>query len=68
MIPGATFLKALELTRKERPKVCFMMTASGDDAAYISRSYEAMGNLSVDVTHLSLFTQPNEDVEKRLLN
>ena len=68
MRPGATFLKALELTRKERPKVCFMMTASGDDAAYISRSYEAMGNLSVDVTHLSLFPQPNEDVEKRLLN
>jgi cyanophycinase-like exopeptidase len=27
-----------------------------------------MSDLSVDVTHLSLFPQPNEDVEKRLLN
>ena len=26
--PGATFLKALELTKKDRPKVCFIMTAS----------------------------------------
>ena len=68
MRPGATFLKALELTKKDRPKVCFMMTATGDDASYISRSYEAMSDLSVDVTHLSLFPQPNEDVEKRLLN
>ena len=68
MRPGATFLKALELTKKDRPKVCFMMTATGDDAAYISRSYEAMSELSVDVTHLSLFPQPNEDVEKRLLS
>ena len=68
MRPGATFLKALELTKKDRPKVCFMMTATGDDASYISRSYEAMSELSVDVTHLSLFPQPNEDVEKRLLN
>lgn len=68
MRPGATFLKALELTKKSRPKVCFMMTATGDDASYISRSYEAMSDLSVDVTHLSLFPQPNEDVEKRLLN
>lgn len=67
MRPGATFLKALELTKKDRPKVCFMMTATGDDAAYISRSYESMSDLSVDVTHLSLFPQPNEDVEKRLL-
>ena len=68
MRPGATFLKALELTKKDRPKVCFMMTATGDDASYISRSYEAMSELSVDVTHLSLFPQPNEDVEKRLLS
>ena len=50
MRPGATFLKALKLTKKDRPKVCFMMTATGDDASYIARSYEAMSDLSVDVT------------------
>lgn len=28
---GATFLKALELTGKDRPRVCFVLTASGDE-------------------------------------
>ena len=65
--PGASFLKALELTKKDRPKVCFIMTASGDDNSYIARSYEAMSNLSVDVTHLSLFPQPNADAKDRVL-
>ena len=65
--PGATFLKALELTKKDRPKVCFIMTASGDDNSYIARSYEAMSDLSVDVTHLSLFPQPNADAKDRVL-
>lgn len=68
MRPGSTFLKALELTKKDRPKVCFIMTATGDDASYISRSYEAMSELSVDVCHLSLFPQPNADIEERIMN
>ncbi len=68
MRPGATFLKALELTKKNRPKVCFIMTATGDDASYISRSYEAMSELSVDVCHLALFPQPNADIEERIMN
>jgi len=68
MRPGSTFLKALELTKKDRPKVCFVMTATGDDASYISRSYEAMSELSVDVCHLALFPQPNADIEERIMN
>jgi peptidase E len=68
MRPGATFLKALELTKKNSPKVCFIMTATGDDASYISRSYEAMSELSVDVCHLALFPQPNADIEERIMN
>lgn len=67
MKPGETFLKALSLTNKERPKICFIMTATGDDASYISRSYEAMHNLSVDVSHLALFPQPNANIEERLM-
>jgi len=67
MRPGSTFLKALELTKKDRPKVCFIMTATGDDASYISRSYEALSDLSVDVTHLALFPQPNADIEERIM-
>ena len=67
MRPGSTFLKALELTKKDRPKVCFIMTATGDDASYISRSYEALSDLNVDVTHLALFPQPNADIEERIM-
>ena len=66
MRPGATFLKALELTGKERPKVCFVMTASGDDSRYLAASYEALSDYSCDVTHLSLFTMPNAKVEDRI--
>lgn len=62
--PGATFLKALELTGKERPRVLFIMTASGDDSSYLTRSYQAMNQLHCDVEHLSLFTQPTDDVER----
>jgi peptidase E len=64
--PGASFLRALALTGKDRPKVCFVMTAAGDDSAYLTMSYEALSNYSCDVTHLSLFTQPNADVEERI--
>lgn len=62
--PGATFLKALELTAKPRPRVLFIMTASGDDSSYLTRSYQAVNQLQCDVEHLSLFTQPTDDVER----
>ncbi|MEY3407977.1 MAG: hypothetical protein RL038_1038 [Actinomycetota bacterium] len=61
--PGPTFLKGLELTRKERPRVLFILTASGDSARYVSMSYQALANYSVDVDHLALFPQPNSVVE-----
>lgn len=62
--PGATFLKALELTGKPRPRVLFIMTASGDDSSYLTRSYQAVNQLQCDVEHLSLFTQPTDNVER----
>lgn len=64
--PGPMVLEALRLTGKERPRVCFVHTASGDDRNYLAVSYEAMSSLSCDVTHLELFTQPNADVEERI--
>jgi peptidase E len=66
--PGASFLRALELTGKERPKVCFVLTASGDNSDYLARSYEALSNHHCDVTHLSLFSLPNADIEERICN
>jgi peptidase E len=62
--PGNTFLQALKLTGKERPRVLYIMTASGDDTSYLTRSYQAVNELHCDVEHLSLFTQPTDDVEK----
>jgi peptidase E len=57
--PGGLMLKALELTGKERPKVTFIMTASGDDSTYLATMYSAMSQVSADVDHLALFSAPN---------
>lgn len=67
MVPGKTVLKMLELTGKDRPRICFVHTASGDDASYLTRSYSAMSNQNCDVSHLQLFTQPNAPVREHLL-
>ncbi len=66
MRPGGLMLEALRLTGAERPRVCLVMTASGDDASYLSRSYAALGALGCDVDHLALFTMPNRDPEEVL--
>lgn len=67
MKPGSTVLRMLELTKKERPRFCFIHTASGDNAGYLARSYEAMTDMGCDVTHLQLFTQPNLPVREHIL-
>lgn len=67
MKPGETFLRMLALTGKERPRVCFILTASGDNTGYLSKSYAAMSELNVDVTHLQLFTQPNAPIREHIL-
>jgi peptidase E len=67
MKPGATVLRMLQLTAKERPRLCFIHTASGDDASYLTRSYEAMSDMGCDVTHLQLFMQPNFPVREHIL-
>ncbi|MFM9049615.1 MAG: Type 1 glutamine amidotransferase-like domain-containing protein [Actinomycetota bacterium] len=64
--PGGLVLEALRLTGAERPRVCLVMTASGDDASYLARSYAALGALGCDVDHLALFTMPNRDPEEVL--
>ena len=62
--PGGIFKRTLELTGKTRPRVLFVLTASGDDKQYLSTMYEAVSQLGVDVGHLALFTQPNQPVEE----
>lgn len=62
--PGGIFHRALELTGKARPRVLFVLTASGDDKGYLATMYQAVSQLSVDAEHLALFTQPNVEVEQ----
>jgi peptidase E len=59
MRPGRVFHRALELSSKERPRVLFILTASGDDPQYLAAMYSALADTKCDVDHLSLFPQPN---------
>lgn len=49
-----------------RPRVCLVMTASGDSPAYLAATYSALADLGCDVDHLALFDQPNRPVEEAL--
>jgi peptidase E len=64
--PGNLFLEALRLSGKDRPRVLFVMTATGDDANYLSISYQAMRGLSVEVDHLAVYAMPNQPVDEAL--
>ena len=51
----------LDLTGKDRPKVCFLPTASGDADGYIENFYAAYGAMDAECSHLSLtrYNQPD---------
>lgn len=57
----------LKLTKKDRPKVCFIPTASGDSDRYIARFYTAFIQRSCVPSHLSLFNPPTSDLKAFLL-
>lgn len=46
----------------QKPKVCFVPTASGDDDNYIRRFYEAFTQLDCNPRHLSLFRPPKNGI------
>ena len=51
-------LDALAATGKTRPRVCLVLTASGDPADYYAISYEAFNAAGCDVTQFKVFPQP----------
>ncbi len=59
-------LDALVLTRQLRPRVCLVLTASGDASEYYALSYEAFNAAGCDVTELKLFPQPSANPVERL--
>src|SRR3954464_12140623 len=55
------------LTRKSRPRVCFVPTASGDSRDYIRRFHLAMEKHPVRATELLLFRRDARDLAKFIL-
>src|SRR5579863_3642657 len=63
---GTMVLDALALTGKDRPRVCLVNTAMGDNLNYYAFSYEAFNAAGCDVTEFKVFPQPSADPEERL--
>jgi peptidase E len=66
-VPAGLTKAALRMTGKDRPRVVFVQTASGDDKAGLLRMYSAFRGWSVELSHLELFTWPNVDPRELLL-
>jgi peptidase E len=58
---------ARQLRGRERPRVCFLGTASGDAEGYVANFYAAFARRS-EATHLGLFDRKVGDVESFLLD
>lgn len=66
--PSPLLRYAFDLTGQDRPRVCFITTAVGDDPAYIARFYAAISSMDAEVSHLALFPMPNvADMRAHLL-
>jgi peptidase E len=66
---GPLVQHALRLSAADRPRFCFLGTATGDADRYVTLVYAAMAALGgVDTSHLALFPMPNvADIRAHLL-
>lgn len=53
----------LSLSRSDRPRICFVPTASGDNEAYIVRFYRRFTNAACRPNHLELFRRTVADLD-----
>ena len=58
---------AIELSGRERPRLCVLNQAVGDDAGTYLRFYERLAGSQAQVRHLSLFPMPNVNDPEDLL-
>src|SRR3954468_9862040 len=67
--PGPVFDLAFDLAgAPDRPRLCYLGTATGDDPARLGGVYGAFAGSSVQVSHLSLFRMPSAaDLRSHLL-
>jgi peptidase E len=63
---GDMLLEGLAMTRKTRPTVCVLATATGDPDRDYAWYYEAFAAAGCDVTEFRVFTQPSADPMERL--
>jgi peptidase E len=49
-------------SRAQRPRICYVSTASGDDAAYVARFYESYGRFDVRLKTLPFFRRTPADL------
>jgi len=61
-------LYILAQAKKPNPKILFLATPSGDDGGYIKYFMEYFGRFPCEPSYLSLFSPPNEDLEKLVLS
>ncbi|MCB0877000.1 MAG: peptidase E [Solirubrobacterales bacterium] len=63
------YVLGLARARRERPRVCFLPTASGDADHYIVRFYRAFGGEGCEPSHVSLFRRDRgaADLREHLL-
>src|SRR5689334_10839301 len=68
-LPGPVFDLGFELAgAPERPRLCYLGTATGDDPARVAAVYGAFAGSAVQVSHLSLFPMPTvPDLRAHLL-
>lgn len=57
----------LKQSGKTKPSICFIPTASGDNAKYIIDFYRLFGALNCKPSHLSLFELPSSNLESFIL-
>ena len=57
----------ISLVNKERPKICFIPTASGDNVLYKLNFYRAFSKLNCETSHLEFFSR-TESLEAKILS
>jgi dipeptidase E len=58
----------LDASGADRPRVCFLATAGGDNSSYIVKFYGAFSERVCTPTHLNLFNRTVDDVRELLLS